>query len=134
MLTLNKQQLQPKETIKITNKNAVFKDTEYANSEFTFIMKPIGRKDSVNILTRSGIEENGEYSIDNGEVSKRSFVASVVDWSGLKYDDDTEIPCNNDTKSAIWEAFPTLTDALQTALNEHIKKLNKVKATVKKKS
>jgi len=134
MLVIRKELLEPKDSIKITNKHHVFKDSQYKDMDFTFEMKQPTRKDSVNIISKIGNIVDGDFAIDNGELSKLTFSTSVINWSGLQFDDGSEIPCDDSMKSALWESMPELTDLLQKALNEHVEKANKVKKVVKKKS
>jgi len=134
MLVIRKELLEPKDSIKITNKHSVFKDSVFKDMDFTVDMKQPSRKEYINSLAKIGTIVDGEYAIDGGELSRLSFVSSVVSWDGLQFEDKSDIPCDNEMKSALWESMPEFTDLLMKALNEHVEKANKVKKVVKKKS
>jgi len=134
MLVIRKELLEPKDSIKITNKHQVFKDSIYKDMDFAFEMKQPTRKDAINIISKIGNIVDGDYSIDNGDLSRMTFASSVISWTGLQFEDGSDIPCDMNTKTMLWESMPELTDLLQKALNEYADKTNKVKAVVKKKS
>lgn len=87
--------------IKITNEHEVFKDTEYANSEFYVEMKNLSTGEQMQNMRKNTHVENGTEIQDTYGLTVDQLVSSVTDWGGIG-SDGKEIKCTPENVRAIF--------------------------------
>lgn len=134
-LTINTKELKQPRDFTLTSKSELFKDTEYADMDFSIGLRRVNRTDSIDILTRSSSKTDDGLELRQGAVSRDTFVESIVSWTGFVDEDGKDIECTDDMKAAIWESssFDPLIAAIQTAIREHEEEHIAVKEHIKKK-
>lgn len=124
MLTIDTNKLKENTaTFTLSSTDEVFKDTKYADMDFTITIKKPARSEAINIMSKSAEVHNGKFELNQGVMTKEIFCASVKSWEGINDQDGKPLPCNNDIKGALWESsdFIDLTDAITSAIESRQK-------------
>jgi hypothetical protein len=108
MLNLN--QNSTTETITITGKDDAFKNTPFADSEFSLTMKPITQTKYSDVKRKHTTVFRGGTLEDDPKIIAELFNWSVIGWEGIAFNGE-EIECSKENKLKIIEKAPALADA-----------------------